>query len=264
MLLLIAHHYDAEARWLYDLLQSEKQVESLLLIPEALGVDYSISLHLNNCGKPRAAVYFYDTGITLNGDCVCYVINRLSYINPLTWQQASTIEKTYAASEINSFFSAFIYSFTCPVSNPIHNGSLYGEAAATEKWAHYCKQNDLTVHPLLSDCTGRIYNLLQNIAPENIYRYMQIGSQLMAPPQQEPAAIIHTLKKMVSANGENEMQEFTFLQEEGVLHLLQVSKLPLLSLYAHQVSGIIYQQFKNKKHDLIDGHTQRNTCTVAG
>ncbi len=263
MLLIIAHHHDAEARYFHDLLQSENRVNTRLLIPEALGVDYSISLHLKNDGRHHASIFFYETGFTLNCDNLCYAINRLSYINPLTWQHTYPVEKNYATDEINAFFPAFIHSLKCPVSNPIYNGSLYGEATLAEKWAGYFKRCYLPVHPLLFDTTGKIYTLLQNTPAENICRHMQIGNQLITPLQQLPAPVFSDLKKILLENGDNDMREFIFFREGSNLQLIQVSKVPSLSLYAKNASNIIYQQIKNTSYDIIDGHTQRNTCTVA-
>src|SRR5437879_4593169 len=120
MLLVIAHHYDAEARWLCETLKRDYNIAATLLIPEAMGIDYSISLHLKNNGQHHSTIFFYEPETRLKSSEVWYAINRLSYINPLIWQHVDQVEKAYATNEINAFFSAFIQSLRCPVSNSIH------------------------------------------------------------------------------------------------------------------------------------------------
>src|SRR5881227_3930810 len=103
MILVLAHHYDAEAEWLRKTLREGYAQAALLLWPEALGVDYDISLRLRANGNHDATVSMFEPPSRTSCErSARYVVNRLGYIEPLIWKNAAPSEKAYATAEINS------------------------------------------------------------------------------------------------------------------------------------------------------------------
>src|SRR3982750_4874085 len=166
MVLILAHHYDAEASWLFNKLLSECGVAATLVLPEALGIDYNVSLRLRNDGKHNASIFLYDKGSWIDGSTVNYVVNRLNYIEPLLWKQATESERTYATNELNAFFPALIHALCCPVSNRVHYGSLYGDVHFAWRWAYRVKENGIRVNTLVLDRTGKVFEKISD-APRN-------------------------------------------------------------------------------------------------
>lgn len=264
MLLIIAHHHDAEAQWLCKNLSENYSGPFCLLMPEALGVDYSITLQLRNDGSHHASIYFYGSETYLDGDDVSFAINRLSYINPVVWKQAEESEKAYATNEFNAFFPAFIHSLKCPLSNYIYNGALYGDNSFAAKWALYIHRYGISVNPLLADTTGKLYKMLDSIPAEQIYRFMYFHKQIILPLDQVAIINFGHLKEYILQQQESETLEFIFIKKQnGDTELIQVTKTPSLSCYGNLFVQALYQQINNIGHDHINGNTQRNTLAAA-
>jgi hypothetical protein len=264
MLLIIAHHHDAEAQWLCKVLKEEGRIPVYLLMPEALGVDYSISLHLKNEGKHRSTVFFHTPKIRLELSQAHYAINRLSYIEPLMWARAAAAEKTYATTEINAFFPALIHSLTCPVSNPIHHGALYGEVSFTAKWAAQLRQHGIAVHPLATDTTGKLSAHFNATPAKDLCRLMYFDQALILPPTQRPIRNFSKLRDALLEKGGAETLEFIFLKKgKTELELLHVSKTPALSCYGERFTTPLIQRLNPAHHDHFDGHSQRNPLAAA-
>ncbi len=124
MFLLFAHDYDAEAKWLEKKLR-DRGADARCIAPEALGIDYSATLTINV--GVEATIRFED-GEAISSNESPTVINRLGFIEPAVWRHAEHTERTYAQSEINSFFAAFINAYS-RVVNPVYNGCLHRGAA---------------------------------------------------------------------------------------------------------------------------------------
>ncbi|WP_184547496.1 hypothetical protein [Mucilaginibacter sp. FT3.2] len=264
MLLIIAHHHDAEAQWLYKTLKENYNQPLYLLMPEALGVDYSISLQLKNDGSHHASIFFYNCKVHLDCAEVSYAINRLSYIDPIIWKHADAVEKAYATNEFNAFFPAFIHSLKCPLSNRIYNGALYGDNGFVAQWALHLHQYGFAVNSLLTDTTGKLYERLRTIPAAQICRFMYLNNEIILPPDQQPITNFAHLKACVLKRDEPEMLEFIFIKKENAgPELLQVTKTPSLSCYRNVFTQIIYTQINNTYHDHTNGNTQRNALTAA-
>ncbi|WP_183560423.1 hypothetical protein [Mucilaginibacter sp. SP1R1] len=264
MILIIAHHHDAEAQWLCQILKEDYDMPVYLLMPEALGVDYSISLQLQNNGLHHATIFFNEPQLRLECNEVWYAINRLSYINPIVWQHANADEKAYATNEINSFFPAFIHSLKCPVSNKIYHGALYGDSSFAAQWAAHLYQHGLSVNPLATERTGKQFEKLNAIPVEQTWRFIYANNEIILPLIQDPIKNYAGLRESILSKGGDEMLEFIFLKgEDNRPELLQVSKTPSLSYYGKTFAEALLQQLKQINHDYTNGHTQRNTLTLA-
>ena len=264
MLLIIAHHYDAEALWLYDTLNSEHTIPVTLLQPEALGVDYDISLYLTNNGQHESVVRFFNTGRHLKGSRISYAINRLSYIDPIVWQHAAQEEKTYAGNELNAFFPAFLHALPCALSNPIYNGSLYSDRNFVRRLADCLRRQGIEVHPLALDPSGRLFRTFRDTPPTQLWWLICSGKAVLTPYGQETAACQEKIKDCLLRYGCTETVELIFLKEKDHLVFFHASKAPALSLYGRQLIEMLIQQIKKTvQDDTIDGHTQRIPLTPA-
>lgn len=262
MLLIIAHHHDVEAQWLYDTLRYENKFQVRLLIPEALGIDYSISLHLTGEGH-RSTILFYDGAEMIEGSQVWFAINRLSFVSPLIWERAEANEKAYATNEINAFFPAFIRSLDCPVSNSIINGSLYGETNFAWKWITHFYRHGLDVHPLAADLPDRLFETVNNTPPDQILRLLCFNDLLLLPPGNKPPINFVNLRKSILEKSAGETLEFIFLKTGGAgAALLHTSKTPSLSCYGQVYITALYKLLKQLGHDITNGHTQRNALAA--
>ncbi len=264
MLLILAHHHDAEAKWLYDKLLAETQLKPILLMPEALGIDYDVTLQLSNNGRHHASILFYNPNFKIQSEDITYTINRLSYVDPLIWKNASKKEQLYATNELNAFFPAFLHALPCPVSNPAHNGALGGETVFSMKWTSYFLSQNVPVHPVVFDSPDQVYHLLQKTPQKSILRFIQIGNELITQNGQLVPPGFEGLKEMISHNREKEMAEFIYLIADDEIQLLTITKTPCLSLYSDNITGLIFKLLTSESDDTISGNTQRNTTTVVG
>jgi hypothetical protein len=246
MILIIAHHHDAEALWLCKTLKEDFSLPACLLLPEALGIDYSISLHLKNNGQHHSTIFFHEPELCLESNQVWYAFNRLSYINPLVWQYADPVEKAYAASEINAFFPALIHSLPCPVSNGIHHGALYWEAGFAAKWAAHLQGYGVSVHPLATDITEKLFEKLNATPVEDIRRIIYFENEIILPPGQEPFKNYANLENCIIKKGGSETLEFVFLKNaDREPELLQISKTPSISHYGTRFTEAIFQRIRS-------------------
>jgi hypothetical protein len=264
MLLIIAHHHDAEAQWLCNILKKDYNQPFHLLMPEALGIDYSISLQLKNDGKHHASVFFHESRVRIDGSQVTYAVNRLSYIDPIIWKNADAGERAYATNELNAFFPAFIQSLNCPLSNGIYNGALYGDGSFAAKWGLHLHKHGIPVDALLTDNTGKLYEKLRTIPAEKICRLMYLNNQIIVPPGQQAMINFEVIAECILKKDEPETLEFIFVKKpNGSPALLQVSKTPSLSCYGNLFTQALYQQLNHTSHDHINGNTQRNALAAA-
>ncbi|WP_344757853.1 hypothetical protein [Mucilaginibacter dorajii] len=264
MLLIIAHHHDAEARWLCKILKESYNQPLHLLMPEALGIDYSISLQLKNDGLHHASVFFHEGKVLLDCNDVTYAINRLSYIDPIVWKHTNADERAYATNELNAFFPALIHSLKCPVSNRIYNGALYGDNSFAAKWGMHLYAHGIPVDALLTDATGKLYEKLRTIPAEKINRLMYTNNQVILPPGQEPIINFEAIKQCILKKDEPETLEFIFIKKQNNSpQLVQITKTPSLSCYGNMFAQTIYNHINNLRYDHINGDTQRNTLAAA-
>jgi hypothetical protein len=231
VILVLAHHYDAEAEWLCGALRRHRQA-ALLLCPEALGVDYRISLFLGGNGRHDSRVsFFHPQAHTFQGRCARYAINRLGYVEPLIWKQAESTEKAYATSEINAFFSAFVRALLCPVSNPVRNGALWAGSGFEAKWLSRLQRFGATVHPLATAPPAEALAALNGAGRETIRRWLHVDGELFSPPDQESS--YSDVERAILDQGPDEMLEFIGIHEASSPRpkLLWVTRTPALSCY---------------------------------
>lgn len=234
MILVLAHHYDVEASWLCRSIQEHCGQSALLLWPEALGVDYCISLQLHGDGGHHAEVSFFERQMEkFDGRDPSYAVNRLGYIEPLIWDKAAGPEKAYAAAEINAFFSAFVRALPCPVSNPVRNGALWAGSGFEARWASLLHRRGVAVHPLATAGANEALGALSRAHPASIRRWLHFEGHVFPYPGHERAypevemAILH--------HDPDELLEFIAIEDSTFLqpHLLWVSRTPALSCYGH-------------------------------
>jgi hypothetical protein len=251
----MAHHHDAEARWLYEALKQARQ-QVAHLVPEALGLDYNITLRLNNCGPHGANVSFHQPARRLESRAVAYAINRLSYIDPLVWKKTEPAELTYATSELNAFFPALIESLPCPVSNRIHHGALYGDGGFAARWAARMHERGLAVDASVLDNTGKSYERLAACKPEELHRFMADAEGIHTPPGQATVAREGEIRDCILGSCDRETLEAIFLNEGGSVRLVHLTKVPSLSCYGARYVAALVQQVTKYKHDLANRHSQ--------
>lgn len=264
MLLILAHHHDAEAKWLYDKLLAETNLKPILLIPEALGIDYDATLQLHNSGRHQASILFHNPDFKIESGDITYTINRLSYVDPIIWKNSLKKEQLYATNELNAFFPAFLHALPCPVSNPAHNGALGGETVFLMRWvSHFLSQN-LPVHPVVFDSPDQVYHLLQKTSQKNILRFMQVGNQLITQNGHSVPPGFDRLREIIRHNREKEMAEFICLIADDQIQILTITKTPCLSLYSDNITDLIYKLLTSDSDDTSNGNTQRNALAVTG
>lgn len=238
LILVLAHHYDAEAEWLCTVLRNHRQAV-LLLWPEALGVDYRISLFLSGKAKPAGQVCFFQPpAFTFHGHSARYALNRLGYIQPLTWQHAAQAEKDYATAEINAFFSAFVRALPCPLSNPVRNGALWRGQGFETKWLARLGRQGVALHPLATAPPEAAMAALTAADPGTVRRWLHFEGELYCPPHQRT---LHSkLERAIKRERPDEMLEFIAIDHAGSPLLLWVSKTPALSCYgANFIAALI-------------------------
>ncbi len=177
MVLILAHYYDKEAAWLAD-----KLADAFLLVPEALGVDYDITLRLSD-REIRAALHPLQGGREFSSPDVSFMLNRLSFIDPLVWKKADETERTYVTGEINAFFAAFIHAFSCPVVNPVVNGSLMESSSRNFSLIMVLQKMGMTIHPALLQENGEAFHtMLRHLA--DCTRMMTFGDKIFVAPRE--------------------------------------------------------------------------------
>ena len=232
MILVLAHHYDAEAGWLCRTVEQDCQQAALLLWPEALGVDYSISLRLRGNGRHDALVsLFGPPASAFSGRSARYVVNRLGYIEPLIWDKAGPSEKAYAAAEINAFFSAFVSSLPCLLSNPVRNGALWAGTGFEARWTSRLHGSGVAIHRLATAGANEALQELNRANPATLRRWLHFEGQLFSPSGQERS--YPDIERAILQNDPDEMLEFIAIEDSTTQspRLLWVSRTPALSCY---------------------------------
>lgn len=232
MILILAHHYDAEADWLCKIVEQDYQQAALLVWPEALGVDYSISLRLRGSGKHDALVSFFGPPASaLSGRSARYVVNRLGYIEPLVWAKADSSEKAYAAAEVNAFFSAFVSALSCPISNPVRNGALWAGTGFVARWASRLHASGVAVHRLATSGANEAMRELNRADPATLRRWLHFEGRVFSPPGQEKSS--PDIERAILEHSPDEMLEFIAIEDSTAPHphVLWVSRTPALSCY---------------------------------
>ncbi len=232
MILVLAHHYDAEADWLCRTVELDFQQAACLLWPEALGVDYRISLRLRGSGRHDALVSLVKpTASVFSGRSARYVINRLGYIEPLVWDKAIPSEKTYAAAEINAFFSAFVRSLPCSVSNPVRHGALWAGTGFEARWMSRLHRAGVLVHRLATADANEALQELSRADPATLLRWMHFEGQLFKPAGQERC--YPDIERAILQESPDEMLELMAVVDPRTQRpqLLWLSRTPALSCY---------------------------------
>lgn len=257
MLLIIAHHYDREAVWLYENILENGEIPVRLLVPETLGLDYYISLNLSGTLVAKSSVKWFDTGETIFNTDVHWLINRLSYIDPMIWNQSEATEKQYATNELNAFFAAFIYSFGCTISNPIQNGSLYGQNLYLPKWiSHFKKAGIDPTKPLLKNGFPDA-NDLKN--PTDLSRFLCHKNSIYQPEKQTLKPDLKQFLFAEEALNSFDMMEFIFLrtQNSSKFQFVSASSAPCFSAYGKAFTKTIVNHYKTARHDTAIWNTER-------
>jgi hypothetical protein len=240
MILVLAHYHDAEAHWLCHALRLDGRRRTTFLCPEAMGVDYSISLRLRNDGNHFAKITFIEpNACSVNSNEIRFAVNRLNYIEPLVWKSAAAGEQLYATSELNAFFPAVIQSLECPVDNPVHHGALWTHDGFAAQWAVRLHRLGVAIHPLAIGKQSAIVEALRQEKPADLRRWMVFNRQVFTPAGQapEPSDIAHA----ISALATEESLEFIAVRDRkaGTLQVLHVSRTPALSCYGQAYIGAL-------------------------
>jgi hypothetical protein len=259
MLLIIAHHHDQEAVWLYKNLLESGEIPVRLLVPETLGLDYHISLNLFNTLAAKSSVNWFATGETIFNTDVHWLINRLNYIDPIIWNRSASAEKQYATSELNAFFAAFIHSFSCKISNPIQNGCLYGQIQFLPFWISYFQKKGIQPHSLLLKNNFSRKKAMAN--PEKLLRFLCHKNSIYQPAEQTSAA---ELTKLLSANNllkPWDLMEFVFMQTRSPqkFHFISASPTPCFSAYGKAFTQTVINHYKTTCHDTAIWNTKRKS-----
>ena len=229
MILILAHHYDSEAKWLTDnLANGLKNSNVKLLIAEALGIDYLISLSLNdNCTK--TVIRFKNADKALHAEDILLVINRLVFIDPIVWNHSAESEKSYATNEMNAFFSAFIYSFTCPVINQVIYGSLAGNNSDILSMVNILRNNHITINKIVHDECISAQMAEDNLA--ECLRLMLWDRKIFFPDIQLNENFSEKIKSVFNKITYASTLELFFRPNTSGFELIHISRMPALSIY---------------------------------
>lgn len=264
MILVLANHYDAEADWLRRALEQRGRHPVLLLCPEALGVDYGISLRLRNDGRHGCTVSFFgEAARRCDGDQIRYAVNRLGYIEPLVWRSADEGERIYATSEINAFFPALIESLRCPVDSPVQHGALWVDGGFELRWAARLNARGVDVHPSMTGPPGQAVTTLLEADPAALRRWMCFEGQVFTPAAQG-GAHPHVAQHL-RALAPTQTLEFVCLQgaDPAALQLLHVSRTPALSWYGQPFIDALLVHADGARHGHPDGNPERAAVAAA-
>lgn len=257
MLLIIAHHYDREAVWLYENILENGEIPVRLLVPETLGLDYYISLNLSDTLAAKSSVKWFDTSETILNTDVHWLINRLSYIDPLIWNQSEATEKQYATNELNTFFAAFIHCFSCAISNPIQNGCLYGQIQFLPFWISHFIKKGIQPHPFL--LKNNFSPKKEAAKPDELFRFLCHKNSIYQPPEQilEPDLIkLLAIKNVLKPW---DMMEFVFSQTKSPrkFQFISASPTPCFSAYGKAFTKTIVNHYKTARYDTAIWNTER-------
>jgi hypothetical protein len=228
MVLVFAHHYDEEAKWLALSLQVQG-MPLKLLVAEALGIDYDISLTIKE-GKAGISILFKDDTGEVGGNAVSLVINRLNYINPIVWANAAEKEKQYATNEINAFFAALLRAFNCRVLNPVEHGSLFTDNKTGFDIVRLLKQQQVDVAISALEEDEQNFAKLQLLA-DNCLRVLCWEEEVFFPVHQPDAAFSEMILSSLSGKKISHPMELFFTHQPDGYSLTYISKSPALSLY---------------------------------
>ncbi len=260
------------------------RAEAFLLIPEALGVDYDVTLRLSDReilatlqplqgglefpvqGTERSALQIKDGcgsqelpgGWEFSSPDISFLVNRLNYIDPLVWKKAGETDRAYATGEINAFFAAFIHAFSCPVVNPVVNGALPESSSANYSLLMALRKRGVSIHPALFQEDGEAFHtMISNL--NDCTRMMTFGENILAAPRKTcPGEVFPT--EMVKKNllealkatalperaGDTFIsQEFFFREAEGKPGLIYISRTPAYSVYAEEFLPLFLRILKN-------------------
>ncbi len=264
MILVLANHYDAEAAWLRRALEERCRHPVLLLCPEGLGVDYSISLRLRNDGRHGCAISFFDDAARRwDGDRIRYAVNRLGFVEPLVWRSAAEAERIYATSEINAFFPALIQSLRCPVDSPVQHGALWVDGGFEVRWAVRLNACGVAVHPSMTGPPGKAFATLLEADPAALRRWMCFEGEVFTPAAQRGAH--PRVAEHLRALAPGQTLEFVCLQGEdpAALQLLHVSRTPALSWYGRPFVEALLVHADGARHGHPDGNSERAALAAA-
>lgn len=255
MFLLISHHHDAEAQWLYRTLVTEYGIEAIHLLPEALGLDYSVSLQLNNHEGHSFTISFYEPKRLLESREITYAVNRLSYIDPILWHSSAPSEKAYAATELNAFFPALIHSLPCEVSNRVHNGSLYADGGLVARIAIRLRQQGIAVDPSVTKAGGNWYETLNATPAADQFRFLYNEQKVFSPPGQQGLSFENEIRESLLTDGGKETLEAIFINTADGFRLIHISRTPAVSCYRRLYTDSLMQQITKSSHDFAFRHT---------
>lgn len=263
MIVVLAHHHDAEAQWLCETLRRRGGL-ALLLCPEALGVDYAITLSLRNDGQHAWEIAFFDATIgRVSSDRIGFAVNRLGFIDPLMWRSASAGERAYASNEINAFFPALIESLRCRVDSPVQHGALWSDSGSELRWAARLHARGVAVHPAMTGDPADAWEMLRAADPARLRRWLCFEGRVLAPTGQ-PAVVVD-MKGALHGLAPRQVLEFVCVQGAAPadLQLLQVSRTPALSCYGLQFVEALATHAKGLFDGHPDGHPERAAAALA-
>jgi hypothetical protein len=263
MILVLAHHHDAEADWLLKALRRHGAAV-LFLCPEALGVDYAVTLSLRNDGQHASEFAFFDATIgRITSDRISYAVNRLGFIDPLVWRSAQEGERTYASSEINAFFPALIESLRCRIDSPVLHGALWVDSGFALRWAARLRAHGVAVHRSMMGEPAEASEMLMASDPTCLRRWLWFEREVFAPSGQPPVPI--DMARVLRMLAPRQTLEIVCVQgtDPSDLQLLHVSRSPALSCYGQSFVRALTTHAKGLFDDHPDGHPERAALAPA-
>ena len=251
MVLIFAHYYDEEAKWLAaNLSKHLRGIKVKLIIAEALGIDYDITLSINS-DSSHVTIYFQNPAETLYGENVSFVVNLLSFIDPIVWKKANEKERFYAMNEMNAFFAALIHSFVCPVINPIHNGALFANNNIILQLMKVLSQNGFVIHPAVLEENENAHKI-KEIHQATCSRLILLDNSIFYPINQPVSRLNQLVLKAVTVQKITHMLELFFSEHNDFFQLIFISKHPALSVYG---TGLLnYLTNVLKTHNYVDDY----------
>lgn len=263
MILVLAHHHDVEAEWLLATLQ-RRAIAALRLCPEALGVDYAITLALRNDGRHASEIVFFDDAVgRVASGCFDYAVNRLGYIDPLVWRRAQEGERAYASSEINAFFPALIEALPCRVDSPVAHGALWVDGGFASRWAARLGARGVAVHAAVAAGAAEAWAVLMASEPACLRRWLWFEGEVLVPPGQPAVAV--DMPRILRTLAPRQALEFVCLQgaRASEPQLLHVSRTPALSCYGEPFVQALVSQVQGASDGHPDGHPERAALAAA-
>jgi len=229
MILILAHHYDVEALYLYRLLSTQQMVKVMLLQAETFCLEFSISYSPQEISSSTIQ---FKNGDTIHCKNIQLVINRWQYLQPNWWKKAGEKEQEYVTAEMNAFVVGWLGAFKVPVINGVQYGALSSVYDMYEPWLPVIKSAGLQT-------TAQTFNLktpfdvlqtanINHTNEASLLQVLVIGKKIIGTDK----LVLQKAVLEIFEKAGVDMGEMNFKQEGNEILFVHANRYPAFSNYA--------------------------------